>query len=681
MDILDDRRFMMLKDGKLVKIYEDEKPANNFNKKIKILYLKHPDWSEPENKEIGIGGINAVGRVIYNHAEMKRKLGYDVDCLFDVELTQEKAKEYDFIHCSFWFQCYRCIRMGIPYILNIHDNYPLLEERGSDFYNVYSKAIEQSIVTVSQTEQASEQWDHLAHKILTVPVPIDVDRLTIDNSIQREDFVLCVGKVEAIKGHRYLAKACNELGLKLIVIGNAGEDDESWFLQQEIKTSSGGITWIDQAIPFDELVDYYRRCRVFAMTTKMDVPGLVYLEALSCGANVVATEQGDYKSENPKITRCTLDNESIKDALQTAWFMPNDDIGRRYVVEKHSLENTVSEYEKVVYQGNWNKKYSIADRISTLYEMDFLENSKITFWYGYRPFDVDDNIVYEFDCWHGSTNLWSDKDEMRGGRGVFRTWSSANYMGNDALYDANIRYEIKLNGVLVESGGISEDSRIFHVDNLDFITVIEGRQIVMPPPIEIENEYNIYVDHRIKNKEWDLYVDTVERNGVSLELYNWPLVTKDFCDELIHKAETYGKWTTERHENYPTHDILLQDFGYQEIWNSILREYAHPVAKHIWGLIGFNTKDECFIAKYDLESDEFQADLAIHHDQSTYTFVVGLNDEYEGGGTWFPRQKVLINRDVGRVTVHPTITHRHGARSVTSGIRYVLISFCTKYNE
>jgi hypothetical protein len=89
-------------------------------------------------------------------------------------------------------------------------------------------------------------------------------------------------------------------------------------------------------------------------------------------------------------------------------------------------------------------------------------------------------------------------------------------------------------------------------------------------------------------------------------------------------------------------------------------------------------ENESFIVKYDLDSEGYQADLSIHHDLADYTFVLGLNDEYEGGGTWFPRQKVLINRDVGGVTVHPSITHRHGARAVTSGTRYVLITFCKK---
>jgi glycosyltransferase involved in cell wall biosynthesis len=657
MNILDDNRFTKLVGGKLVDGSE--------SKHRKILYLKHPDWQEPENKEHGIGGINAVGRVIYNHIKVKKDIGYQVDMMWDSELTRENAKKYDFVHCSFWFQCFMCLRMGIPYILNIHDNSPLLEEKGSIFYDTYSRAIEQSLVTVSQTDQTREHWDHLAHKILTVPVPIDTDLLTIDDSIVREDYVLCAAGVQRIKGHHYLAKACNELKLKLLIIGNPDDEDEVRRLRFEIDNSEGRITWIDKAIPFNELIDYYRKCRVFAMTTLMDVPGLVYLEALSCGANVVATEQGDYKSENPKIARCTLDNESIKSALNQAWNMPHDTSGREYVVNKHHPKNAVSLYEKIVYNGGWSKDYSIEDMSTSLYDMDFSDETKVTFVHGFRPIEFDHDIDYEFDC-----GAWNDKDVIGYGITVFSTFSSANVRVN-----LDVKYTVKLDNVLVETGTRSANSisydRIFHVDNFDFLN--------NATPTAVKPDVKDYVDHRIKGKMWDLYTDSIVRNGVSLELYSWPLVTKSFCSELIQKAELYGEWTTTRHENYPTHDILLKDFGYGDIWDSILFEYAYPVATHIWNLQGFdNMINESFIVKYDLESKDFQMDLALHHDHAVYTFVVGLNDDYEGGGTWFPRQNYLINRSIGQVTLHPSITHKHGARAVTSGIRYVLISFCNK---
>ena len=123
----------------------------------------------------------------------------------------------------------------------------------------------------------------------------------------------------------------------------------------------------------------------------------------------------------------------------------------------------------------------------------------------------------------------------------------------------------------------------------------------------------------------------------------------------------------------------MKDIGYEDLYNNILNEYAHPAVRWIWSLNGSkweNMEVESFIVKYDNSSIDAQNYLALHHDYADYTFVVGLNDAYSGGGTWFPRQKYLIDTVPGVVTVHPTITHKHGARPVTEGIRYVLISFC-----
>ena len=174
-------------------------------------------------------------------------------------------------------------------------------------------------------------------------------------------------------------------------------------------------------------------------------------------------------------------------------------------------------------------------------------------------------------------------------------------------------------------------------------------------------------------------VDSVLETGVPLELYSWPLVSKSFCEKIISDAEAKGNWTSGRHDYYPTHDILLKDIGYEDLYNNILNEYAHPAVRWIWSLNGSkweNMEVESFIVKYDNSSIDAQNYLALHHDYADYTFVVGLNDAYSGGGTWFPRQKYLIDTVPGVVTVHPTITHKHGARPVTEGIRYVLISFC-----
>ena len=83
-----------------------------------------------------------------------------------------------------------------------------------------------------------------------------------------------------------------------------------------------------------------------------------------------------------------------------------------------------------------------------------------------------------------------------------------------------------------------------------------------------------------------------------------------------------------------------------------------------------------FVVKYTPDN---QAGLSPHHDSSTYTINIALNDssKYNGGGCRFIRQNfVLKNQLVGMCCMHPgRLTAYHEGLPVTSGIRYILVSF------
>jgi hypothetical protein len=176
-----------------------------------------------------------------------------------------------------------------------------------------------------------------------------------------------------------------------------------------------------------------------------------------------------------------------------------------------------------------------------------------------------------------------------------------------------------------------------------------------------------------KDKQWDLVVEQI-----GPEIYRFPLFTEEFCQLVIEHAEEAGDWTKARHAFYPTTDILLDDIKLKDMYTWVLQEYCHPIARHIWGLEGSTWKkatSEDFIARY---KDTDQAALDIHHDHADYTFTVGLNSDFEGGGTWFPRQQILANPKSGYCTLFPSVSHRHGGRPTTKGTRYIIVSFVKK---
>ena len=189
-----------------------------------------------------------------------------------------------------------------------------------------------------------------------------------------------------------------------------------------------------------------------------------------------------------------------------------------------------------------------------------------------------------------------------------------------------------------------------------------------------------YISPVIRTKEWELIADEVGEKGHT-HIFNTQFFNKNFCKEIIEAAEASDKWTHKRHEFYPTTDMLIETIGMDKIYEALLNEYIYPWAIDVWGLEGKvweGLSSESFIIKYIPDQ---QAHLSFHHDHSLITSLVTLNNEFEGGGTMFKRQKLCVKGEVGAVSLHPgNITHKHGARPITSGLRYVIVSFINSKN-
>ena len=181
-----------------------------------------------------------------------------------------------------------------------------------------------------------------------------------------------------------------------------------------------------------------------------------------------------------------------------------------------------------------------------------------------------------------------------------------------------------------------------------------------------------WLSYEALTKEWDLIVDEPIMN-----VFTFPLFNEDFCKKVIEYANDKDEWETDRHDYYPTIDVLLEKIGLDEAYARVLKEYADECAIHMWGLEGKNwrnLKSENFMIKY---TEEKQGHLSLHHDYSDLSYVVALNEDYKGGGTYFLRQKALHKGKTGHISLHPgAISHKHGGRPVHKGERYIIVSFC-----
>ena len=201
-----------------------------------------------------------------------------------------------------------------------------------------------------------------------------------------------------------------------------------------------------------------------------------------------------------------------------------------------------------------------------------------------------------------------------------------------------------------------------------------------------ENWKRKYIHPDLLSKEYDLFVDEIQTNGIGRDIYMFPGLKPQFCDQLLHMANIKNDWGRVGHEQYRTYDTWLQSIGMDEVYKEFLQEYILPLGSCAFGEIGKDYKDiketENFIAKYP--ANHAHSALQVHIDDSDFSIQVSLNnmEEYVGGGTWYPKQKTLVKVPKGFIVMHPgSVGFSHGARRVMNGTRYQLVSFIKGNND
>lgn len=160
------------------------------------------------------------------------------------------------------------------------------------------------------------------------------------------------------------------------------------------------------------------------------------------------------------------------------------------------------------------------------------------------------------------------------------------------------------------------------------------------------------------------------------------LFSPEQCEKIIHEGEEYAKkhsWLKKRHDDYPTTDNeitekwLCYNFIYSQIYKHIIPEFSKQFSID-QKFIGIN---EIFIVKY---SDNYQRKLDTHKDGSELSFIITLNKDFVGGGTYFTKLKRKFNPTIGWCTLFSG-QESHKGLEITKGTRYILTGFLNVFKE
>jgi glycosyltransferase involved in cell wall biosynthesis len=137
-------------------------------------------------------------------------------------------------------------------------------------------------IAISRTVRQRIQECYDRPSVVIYP-PVDTDFYTPANQ-PRQDYYLCVSALVPYKRIDLAIAACNELGRKLVVIGDGPERDRLARLAGPTVELRG---WLSNT----EIREHLRSCRALIFPGQEDF-GIVPLEAQGCGAPVIAFGRG-----------------------------------------------------------------------------------------------------------------------------------------------------------------------------------------------------------------------------------------------------------------------------------------------------------------------------------------------------------------------------------------------------
>jgi len=237
--------------------------------------------------------------------------------------TQKSLGAIDIVHTHTWYVAmggFLAKKLyGIPFVLTTHSLEPLrawkAEQLGSGY--AMSSWMERTamldadaIIAVSNGTKADIERaypDVDPARIHVIYNGIDLaeyqrtpatDALTKYGVDPAQPYVLFVGRITRQKGVTHLVEAIRHLPANTQVVLCAGAPDtpeiavEMRSLVDEALKHNANIIWIEKMVTKPEAIQLYSHCAVFCCPSVYEPFGIINLEAMACGAPVVASATG-----------------------------------------------------------------------------------------------------------------------------------------------------------------------------------------------------------------------------------------------------------------------------------------------------------------------------------------------------------------------------------------------------
>lgn len=174
------------------------------------------------------------------------------------------------------------------------------------------------------------------------------------------------------------------------------------------------------------------------------------------------------------------------------------------------------------------------------------------------------------------------------------------------------------------------------------------------------------------------------------QVYSFPLFSAAACAAMIQAAESLDAWEMRgvlapEHPyakgcrsyycpeiGFPDRTVMGDQLpGFSAMYQVLAEQHILRVIRHLWPVFRVQRVDTPYVIKYVPNNID---GMGLHFDLETVSLVAYLNDDFEGGGTYFPRWSYsTAGLPAGTAILFPGgLSHVHCGLKVTRGVRYVL---------
>lgn len=187
-------------------------------------------------------------------------------------------------------------------------------------------------------------------KVKVVPISLRFKDAPVVDYSKKEDFCLHVSRLRDLgKNVPRLVEAAKKYGFNLKLAGTLHGKDKKWL--NDLIAGADNIEYLGR-LSDEELIEVYKRTKVFALPSIVEGVGMVALEAAIYGAEVVLTNIGGpkeyYNGRAVLVNPYDVDSigKGIMEAFENKKAQPEL---REYVLENYTLQACSKKLEEVLY--------------------------------------------------------------------------------------------------------------------------------------------------------------------------------------------------------------------------------------------------------------------------------------------------------------------------------------------